>query len=72
MQDQRIDGIDGAQAAAAVETFADTLSRAPGVWAVTVKQCRIGSHGFDLHLIVHGDITDADEELFGASGWWTC
>lgn len=69
---QRIEGIDGHQAASAVETFAEALARAPGVWAVTVKECRLGTCDFEMHLIVHGDMTEEEaENLFPPSGWWT-
>lgn len=65
----RIEMIEGADAAQAIRAFAEAVRRAPGVWAATVRECRLRGGAFDLHLIVHGEVED-DVEPFAPQGWW--
>lgn len=68
MSSRRIEGIDGAGAAAVVEEFARMIARSPGVWAVTVKRCLLRKSTFELHLVVHAECDGA--ELLPSTGWW--
>lgn len=68
-QPLRIEACDGPDASRAIRAFAEAVRQAPGVWAVTVRECQLRNGSFDLHLIVHGEFSNGVEP-FAPRGWW--